>query len=88
MHIVAEFDGVKFTEERVRRLLSAGVYIVPVEEHSQRKGNHENQVILGYAGLERASLLQGLDLIKADLQYNSAPPGAQGCGISKKRPEC
>lgn len=68
MHIVAEFDGVKFSEERVRRLLSAGVYIVPVERHSQIKGNHENQVILGYAGLARDSLLQGLDLIKHELQ--------------------
>lgn len=68
MHIVAEFDGVTFSEERVRRLLSAGVYIVPVERHSQTKGNHENQIILGYAGLEESSLLHGLQLIKDELQ--------------------
>lgn len=69
MHIVAEFDGVTFSEERVKRLLSAGVYIVPVERHSQIKGIHENQIILGYAGLEKSSLLYGLKLIKDELQF-------------------
>jgi GntR family transcriptional regulator/MocR family aminotransferase len=69
MHIVAEFDGAVFSEDRIRRLLYAGVYVVPVERHAIKKGEHENQIILGYAGLERDVLLHGLQIIKDELQH-------------------
>lgn len=71
MHVVAEFEGVVFTGERVRRLLEAGVYIVPVENHSLTKGGHENQIILGYAGLTRDAMARGLDLIRAELSADA-----------------
>lgn len=67
MHIVAEFDGVNFSEERMQRLLSSGVYIVPVERHSLIKGAQENQIILGYAGLTNQDMLRGLDLLKREI---------------------
>ena len=67
MHVVAEFEGVTFTEERIRRLLRSGVYVVPVENHSLTKGNHTNQIILGYAGLTKEAMTRGLDLLKTEL---------------------
>ncbi len=70
MHVVAEFEGIDFTEERIRRLLRSGVYVVPVVNHSLMKGSHSNQIILGYAGLTRDAMARGLDLIRAELAEN------------------
>lgn len=67
MHVVAEFAHVSFTEERIRRLLQAGVYVVPVENHSLTKGNHTNQIVLGYAGFSAETMTRGIDLIRAEL---------------------
>lgn len=70
MHVVTEFDGVTFSEERIRRLFQSGIYIVPVENHSLTKGNHTNQIILGYAGLTREAMSHGLALLKAELELH------------------
>lgn len=64
MHIVAEFEGAEFSEEQIRKLLQAGVYVVPVERHSLTKGNHCNQIILGYASLKEEDMVRGLDILK------------------------
>lgn len=71
MHVVAEFKDTVFDPERIRRLLQAGVYVVPVEDHSLIKGSHTNQIILGYAGLTKDAMTRGLELIKTDLSENS-----------------
>lgn len=65
MHIVAEFDDIVFSEDKIKRLWDAGVYAVPVERHAITKGLHENQIILGYAGLESTSFSYGLSQIKS-----------------------
>jgi len=70
MHVVAEFENAVFTDERIRRLLQAGVYVVPVESHSLTKGTHTNQIILGYAGLQKEAMVRGLDLLKTELSVN------------------
>ncbi len=66
MHLIADFPGVSFPEERIRRLLRAGVYLVPVEQHSLTKGDHLGQVILGYASLSRQEMERGLALLKTE----------------------
>lgn len=67
MHIVVEFEGATFSEEHMRKMLQAGVYVVPVERHSLTKGNHCNQIILGYASLTEENMKQGLDILKESL---------------------
>ena len=64
MHIVAEFEGTEISEEQIRNLLQAGVYVVPVERHSLTKGNHCNQIILGYASLTEEDMIRGLNILK------------------------
>ncbi len=59
MHFVAEFKDVDFAPELVRQLFNAGIYIVPVEDHSLTKGIHKNQIILGFAGLSYAQMEKG-----------------------------
>lgn len=67
MHIVVGFEDVSFTDERVIRLMQSGVYIVPVAQHSLIEGTHTNEIILGYAGLPKSTILKGLDLLSFDL---------------------
>ncbi len=64
MHIVAEFKGTVFSEENIRKLLQAGVYVVPVERHSIIEGKHRNQIVLGYASLTKEDMVRGLDILK------------------------
>ena len=64
MHMVAEFDGVRFSDNLVGRIRQNGVYIVPVEHHSIVKGKHTNQVILGYASLSPDEMEQGIWKLK------------------------
>ena len=64
MHVVVEFDNAIFSEEMINQLFQAGVYVVPVERHTIQKGNHKNQIIVGYTGMEIESLLRGLEVIK------------------------
>lgn len=64
MHIVAGFDGVVFSPELMQRIQDAGVYIVPVENHSLIQGKHLDQVILGYAQLNQDEMAEGLSRLK------------------------
>ncbi len=64
MHVIVEFDKAIFSEEMINQLFQAGVYVVPVERHTIQKGNHKNQIIMGYTGMEIESLLRGLEVIK------------------------
>lgn len=68
MHVVAEFLGMVFTQGVVQELDKAGVNVIPVEEHAMIKGNHQNQIILGYAHLDRADIEEGLARLKRVLQ--------------------
>ena len=68
MHVIAEFKDLTFTAERAKGLLRSGVYVVSVENHSIEKGIHNNQIILGYAGLEREAMSLGIDLLKAQFR--------------------
>lgn len=64
MHIVAEFENAVFSEKQVSKLLAYGIYVVPVERHSIKKGSHANQIILGYAGLTKDDFIRGLSILK------------------------
>jgi GntR family transcriptional regulator/MocR family aminotransferase len=70
MHIVAEFEDIVFTEEIIQHLLKCGIYVVPVEKHSILKGNHSNQIILGYAQLDYEDMVKGLEILKTRLNYS------------------
>lgn len=68
MHVVAEFSGVVFTPGLLKEIEKGGVNAIPVEEHAMIKGNHQNQIILGYAHLDPAEIAEGLFQLKKVLQ--------------------
>lgn len=71
MHIVAEFDTIEFSKELIGQIRQAGVYIVPIEKHAIKKGNHTNQIILGYAQLNEEEIKRGLLIIKKVFETTS-----------------
>ncbi len=68
MHVVAEFSGVVFTSGLLKEIEKSGVNVIPVEEHAMIKGNHQNQIILGYAHLNPADIEKGLARLKGALR--------------------
>lgn len=64
MHTVASFDNYSFNLEAVNHARENGIYIVPVEEHAFIKGNHNNQLILGYSNLDSIRMEEGLSRLK------------------------
>ncbi|MGL6200095.1 MAG: PLP-dependent aminotransferase family protein [Lachnospiraceae bacterium] len=68
MHIVAEFKGISFSPELVRRIKDTSTNIIPVENHALIKGAHTGQIILGYAHLNYADMEQGIIHIKSVLK--------------------
>ncbi|MGL5454463.1 MAG: PLP-dependent aminotransferase family protein [Citrobacter telavivensis] len=72
MHVVAEFNGVIFTQKNLQRLQEKGVYVVPVEKHSMLKGKHQSKIILGYAHLSCEIMETGLNIIKAELNLSES----------------
>lgn len=64
LHVVAEFSDVVFTPDLMLQIEKAGVNIIPVEEHAVTKGNHKNQIILGYAHLCETDIENGLLRLK------------------------
>lgn len=59
MNLIAAFDHVDFTQDRIQMLLKHQVYAVPVETQATQKGQHLNELILRYSGLTKEELTIG-----------------------------
>ncbi len=64
LHIVAEFSDTIFSPELIMGLEEAGVSVIPVEEHAMIKGEHINQIIIGYAHLDQQDMKKGLSRLR------------------------
>lgn len=64
LHLVAEFTGIQFDEERVHQVQQGGVKIYPVELHAMIRGKHSCQVILGYGNLDKEEIETGVERLK------------------------
>ncbi len=64
MNLIAAFDGVQFTDEKIRELIRCGVYAAPVE----RQGRRTNELILRYAGLTKEELTLGAERLRAGIR--------------------
>ncbi len=64
LHLTARFEGVRFTDMLLEKILEAGVKVYPVEEHTIVKGKYEDSIILGYGTLDNNTIEKGLNIIK------------------------
>lgn len=61
LHIVAKFKDIIFTPELVDWIRSNKVCVYPIENYAfQNSGNHENEILLGYAHLELDAITAGI----------------------------
>jgi GntR family transcriptional regulator/MocR family aminotransferase len=67
LHLIAEFEQIAFTEDLLARLEEAGVRLYPVEMHALNRGQHFNQVILGYGNLTEEEIADGVKRLKSVL---------------------
>ncbi|WP_166242700.1 aminotransferase class I/II-fold pyridoxal phosphate-dependent enzyme [Paenibacillus turpanensis] len=70
LHLIADFQGIQFTEELLAELDHEGVGLQAVEKHAMEKGKREGQVILGFGHLTELEMALGLRILKkVMLQY-------------------
>ena len=75
LHMVGNFEGIKFTDAVLAAMRNRGVRAVPVEHHSLcRDGAHAHQLILGYAHLSEQAMGRGVAALRAALADTSRAP--------------
>lgn len=67
IHLIVEFEDIVFTDEILQKILDYRVRVYPVELHANRKGIHQNKIILGYGNLADEEIEEGIRRIKAAL---------------------
>lgn len=64
LHVIIHFYNIIFTEELIRRIHSSLVKIYPVEKYAlQNFGNHQNEILLGYAHLSKEDITKGIQIL-------------------------
>lgn len=63
LHVAVRFFGQKFGESFRDRCRAEGIVAVPLETHCIVKGNHEDQLVLGYGHLEPDAIISGVSLL-------------------------
>lgn len=64
LHLVAEFDGVHFTDNLLSKLHDHGIKVYPVELHTINKGLYSNHIILGFGNLDEDKIEDGVAKFK------------------------
>ncbi|MBL5768760.1 MocR-like pyridoxine biosynthesis transcription factor PdxR [Heyndrickxia sporothermodurans] len=64
LHLVAEFEGVHFTDNLLSELHDHGIKLYPVELHTINKGLYSNHLILGFGNLDEVKLAKGVTKLK------------------------
>lgn len=71
LHLIAEFQGIEFTDEVVGMLEQNGVRVYPVEKHAIAKGRHKNMIIMGYGHLAGKDIKEGVRKLKQFLETHA-----------------
>ncbi|EKQ51261.1 MULTISPECIES: PLP-dependent aminotransferase family protein [unclassified Clostridium] len=70
LHLVIEFEDITFNEKILEEIIKEKVKVYPVEKYAINKGNHKNEIILGYGHLSIKEIEEGIRRIeKALTQY-------------------
>jgi GntR family transcriptional regulator / MocR family aminotransferase len=63
LHLAIEFPGLRFDAELAKNSLLSGIRIAPVESYCIQKGQHLNQLLIGYGHLGPDEIKQGILLL-------------------------
>lgn len=67
MHLIAEFDGIKFSPVILERVEQQRVRVYPMSAYTLFKEKHQQQVLLGYGNLEITDIKMGIQRLKLAL---------------------
>ncbi|MET3549515.1 GntR family transcriptional regulator/MocR family aminotransferase [Paenibacillus favisporus] len=68
LHLIAEFSGHIFDEERVQALAEKGVRIYPAEKYAIVKGRFEDKLIMGFGDVAESQIPEGVRRIAGVLR--------------------
>lgn len=67
LHLIAEFDGIHFTDILLSKIHDDGIKVYPVESHTINKGLYSNHIILGFGNLDEVKIAKGVAKLKKSL---------------------
>lgn len=67
LHLVAEFEGIYFTENLLSKIYDHGIKVYPVELHTINKALYSNHIILGFGNLNEVKIADGVAKFKRAL---------------------
>ncbi len=70
LHLVAEFEGIHFTDNLLSKINHYGVKVYPVELHTIHKNAYLNHIILGFGNLNKIKIADGVGKFKKALLNN------------------
>ncbi len=63
LHLAIKFSGMKFDDIFLKKCMTHGIRITSVEHHSIQKGQHLDELLLGYGHLESEEIQKGVSLL-------------------------
>lgn len=63
IHLLVEFKYVTFSEDLLKKIISAGAYVMCVSIHSLTPEKHSNQLMLGYGNLTEGQIEKGISIL-------------------------
>lgn len=60
MHLIAEFEKIEFTQSLLLKIEQSGVKVYSVEDHTIKKGQYKNRLIIGYGHLQKNEIELGV----------------------------
>ncbi|MBB6693277.1 PLP-dependent aminotransferase family protein [Cohnella xylanilytica] len=67
IHLVAAFEGIRFTDDLVASIQERGVRVYPVRAHALSVGERENELILGYGNVAEERIREGVARLRGVL---------------------
>ena len=64
LHLVVQFKNISFTDQVLKEISKQKVKVYPVDNYAIHKGNHNNEVILGYGHLSIDEIEDGVKKVR------------------------
>jgi GntR family transcriptional regulator/MocR family aminotransferase len=74
LHVAVRFSGARFDDAFQTRCEQAGIYVVTLEEHCIKKGQHIDELVLGYGHLEPEAIREAVLLLAIEIRRSMTPP--------------
>lgn len=67
LHLIAEFPGLDFSDQLIKKISDGGLQVYPVEFHALLKGKNTDKIIIGYGHLGENEITEGIRRLRVSL---------------------